>query len=147
MKLSVIIPAAGASTRFDQGRALAHLVGRPLLLRTVEIFSRRQEVFQIIVAGPPDSMDAFKERFAAGLGFRRGMAGGEDRWETVSNALAAVDETATHVPFTMLLALVSDEVLDRSSAAQRLDAVVPVVSISSTLRDRSFFEDRCRRGW
>ena len=55
------------------------LAGRPLLLRTVEIFSRRQEVFQIIVAGPPDSMDAFKERFGAGLGFHGValVAGGE----------------------------------------------------------------------
>lgn len=141
MKLSVIIPAAGASTRFGSGDKLSvDLAGRPLLLRTVEIFSRRQEVFQIIVAGPPDSMDAFKERFGAGLGFH-GVAlvagGREDRWETVSNALAAVDETATHVAVhDAARPLVSDEVLDRIfTAAQRLDAVVPVVSISSTLKE------------
>ena len=101
MKVAVIIPAAGASTRFDAGDKLAaDLGGRPLLLRTVEIFTRREEVGQIIVAGPPDGLDAFKERFGAGLGFHgvQLVEGGRDaRWETVRNALAVVADNCTHV--------------------------------------------------
>ena len=140
MKLSIIIPAAGASTRFSSGDKLsADLGGRPLLLRTVEIFTRRQEVTQIIVAGPPDSMDSFKDRFGAGLGFHGVVlvpGGREDRWETVRNALHAVEESSTHVAIhDAARPLVSDEVLDRIfMAAQHLDAVVPVVPVSSTLK-------------
>ena len=135
MKLSVIIPAAGASTRFASGDKLsADLGGRPLLLRTVEIFTRRQEVDQIIVAGPPDGMDAFKDRFGAGLGFH-GVTlvpgGREDRWETVRHALSAVKESSTHVAVhDAARPLVSDEMLDRVFMASRhLDAVVPVVPV------------------
>ena len=141
MKLSVIIPAAGASTRFGSGDKLsADLGGRPLLLRAIEIFSRRQEVVQIIVAGPPDAMDAFKDRFGAGLGFHgiTLVAGGrEDRWETVRNALEAVEDSATHVAVhDAARPLVSDEMLDRIfMASERLDAVVPVVAVSSTLKE------------
>lgn len=140
MKLSIIIPAAGASTRFNSGDKLsADLGGRPLLLRTVEIFTRRQEVDQIIVAGPPDGMEAFKERFGAGLGFH-GVTlvpgGREDRWETVRHALGAVKESSTHVAVhDAARPLVSDEMLDRVfMASQQLDAVVPVVPVSSTLK-------------
>ncbi|MEE2908239.1 MAG: IspD/TarI family cytidylyltransferase [Planctomycetota bacterium] len=141
MKVAVIIPAAGASTRFDAGDKLAaDLGGRPLLLRTVEIFTRREEVGQIIVAGPPDGLDGFKERFGAGLGFHgvQLIEGGRDaRWETVRNALSAVAEDCTHVAIhDAARPLVSDEVLDRVfMAAGKLEAVVPVLAISSTLKE------------
>ncbi len=72
-----------------------------MLVRTVEAFSRRSEVRQIIVAGPPgDSFEAFTDRFGPVLGFHGVLVvpGGEqDRWETVSLALAQVSPEATHV--------------------------------------------------
>ncbi|MDG2423078.1 MAG: IspD/TarI family cytidylyltransferase [Phycisphaerales bacterium] len=141
MKIAVIIPAAGSSTRFDGGDKLAaDLGGRPLLLRTVEAFTRRDEVGQIIVAGPPDGLDAFKDRFGAGLGFHgvNLVEGGKvDRWETVRNALAAVSSECTHVAVhDAARPLVSDQMLDRVfMAAGKLGAVVPVLAMSSTLKE------------
>ena len=70
MNVSVIIPAAGLSARFGSFNKLNQEVGgRPLLMRTVELFTKRQEVGSIIVAGPPDSFDEFKGKYGASLGF------------------------------------------------------------------------------
>ena len=56
MNVCVIIPAAGRSDRFGTADKLAQdLGGRPLLMRTVELFTKREEVNSILVAAPPDS--------------------------------------------------------------------------------------------
>ena len=150
MKLSVIIPAAGASTRFGSGDKLSvDLAGRPLLLRTVEIFSRRQEVFQIIVAGPPDSMDAFKEDSAVSAFMAWHLWRGVERIDgDRQQRTRSRDETATHVAVHILLALWSQmkswiESSRQPSGWMRLFPSSPF----RPLGDRSFFEDRCRRGW
>ncbi|MBL8990825.1 MAG: 2-C-methyl-D-erythritol 4-phosphate cytidylyltransferase [Phycisphaerae bacterium] len=156
MRLAVIIPAAGASTRFAQTAArelgLApdaparskldeDLGGRPVLQRTVELFQHVPEVASIIVAGPadPSSMAAFRDRYADKLGLLgvRICAGGRDhRYQTVANALALVPQDCTHVavhdaarPCTPaeLIARVID-------AAREHDAVVPGVDVSDTLK-------------
>ena len=58
MNITVILPAAGMSSRFGSDKLSSDLGGRPLLVRTVEAFTRRSEVQQIIVAGPAG--DAFE---------------------------------------------------------------------------------------
>jgi 2-C-methyl-D-erythritol 4-phosphate cytidylyltransferase len=137
----VILPAAGGSNRFSDGDKLAtDLGGRPLLLRTVEVFSRRGEVVQIIVAGPAGEMDRFNDRFGAALAFHgvQVVEGGRiDRWESVRNALALVDEACTHVAVhDAARPLVNDDLLDRLfSAAETLEAVIPVLSMTSTLKE------------
>ena len=60
MKLAVIIPAAGKSTRYGERDKLAEdLDGRPLLLRTVEFFTKREDISQIIVVGPQQGFEDF----------------------------------------------------------------------------------------
>ena len=98
MKICTIIPAAGSSRRFGLGDKLSQdLGGRALLLRTVELFTRREEVASIIVAAPPEeeAFERFRDRYGAQLGFHgvRIVAGGRvERWETVQRALDAVPE-------------------------------------------------------
>jgi len=140
MNVCVIIPAAGRSSRFAGGDKLGQdLGGRALLLRTVELFTKRDEVRSIIVAAPPDGMEEFGMRYGAQLGFHgvQIVEGGRvERWETVRNALAAVPEDATHIaihdaarPCTPM------DLLDRVfEAAQLLDAVIPVTPIHATVK-------------
>lgn len=139
MNLCVIIPAAGASRRYGSDKLTQDLGGRSLLLRTVELFTKRDEVKSIVVAAPPDALDEFRDRYGAQLGFHgvRIVEGGKaERWETVRNALAAVPAEATHVaihdaarPATPM------ELLDRVFEAARVfDAVVPGVSIHATVK-------------
>lgn len=140
MNVCVIIPAAGRSARFGESDKLNQdLGGRPLLIRTVELFSKRDEVQQILVGAPPDQLQAFRERYAATLGFLGAtvVQGGRiERWETVRNALVEVAEGATHIavhdaarPGTSTALL--DRIFD---AASSRPAVVPGVMLTSTVK-------------
>lgn len=140
MKVCVIIPAAGKSERFGSADKLAQdLGGRPLLMRSVELFTKRQEVSSIIVAAPPDTIDEFRDRYGAALGFHGAqiVAGAKvERWETVKNALSAVPEDCTHIAVhDAARPAVDKSLLDRIFEAGRsLDAVVPAVSITATVK-------------
>jgi 2-C-methyl-D-erythritol 4-phosphate cytidylyltransferase len=143
MEVCVIIPAAGRSRRFGESDKLSQdLGGRPLLIRTVELFAKRDEVRSIIVAGPPqppEEFNAFRERYGATLGFHgaKVVPGGRDhRWETVQAALAQAPEDATHIAVhDAARPGASKELLDRLfEAAALLKAVVPAVEISATVK-------------
>src|SRR5436190_22452113 len=142
MNVCVIIPAAGKSRRFGESDKLAQdLGGRTVLLRTVEIFAKRDEVRSIIVAGPAGAEEfaEFKNRYGPTLGFHgaRVVEGGRDhRWETVRNAVNAVPDDATHVAVhDAARPGVSKDVLDRVfDAARKLPAVIPVVPVAATLK-------------
>lgn len=156
MRLAVIIPAAGASTRFaqiaarEQGLASdaparskldEDLGGRPVLQRTVELFQHVPEVATIIVAGPADpaAMASFRERYADKLGLLgvRLCAGGKDhRYQTVANALALVPDDCTHVAVhDAARPCASAELIARViDAAREHEAVVPGVDVADTLK-------------
>ena len=92
--IGVIIPAAGSSSRFGQKDKLSEDVGgRPLLIRTVEFFTKCDAVRDIVVAGPPQQIDDFKEKFAPTLSFHgvkivEGDA--QSRALSVLNALSSI---------------------------------------------------------
>ncbi len=140
MRVTAIVPAAGASTRFGSDKLAHDLGGRPVLVRTVEALSRRPEVVQIIVAGPPGRFDAFKDRYGPVLGFHGAVVvqGSDvDRWDTVRLALAHVDDASTHVAVhDAARPCVSEVMLDRLfEAAATLDAVIPALAVSSTVKE------------
>jgi len=140
MRICAIIPAAGASRRFGAGDKLAQdLGGRSLLLRTVELFTKREEVTSIVVAAPPDDLDGFREKYGAPLSFHgvRIVPGGRvERWETVKLALAAVPDDATHVAVhDAARPGASDELIDRVLEAAKVHpAVIPGLTITSTVK-------------
>lgn len=140
MKLAVIIPAAGSSTRFGFGDKLSQdLGGRPILMRAVEAFTKREETVAILVAAPPDDLDGFKERYGSQLSFHGAMivpGGRTERWESVKNALDSIPDEATHVAIhDAARPNVTPELLDRViDAAMVHDAVIPAIRISSTLK-------------
>ncbi len=158
-QFAVIIPAAGLGKRFageaDQsGDALEHtsqpainkiereLAGRPVFLRSIELFAARSDVSQIVVAVNPDAVDAFKFKYEDRLSVYDVsiVAGGRtERWETVQRALDALDDIApdcTHVAVhDAARPLTSDAVIDRVfRAAARFDAVIPAMPVSGTLK-------------
>lgn len=140
MRIGVIIAAAGRSTRFGERDKLSQdLGGRPVLLRTVEAFTKRDEVVAIVVAAPPDDIEGFRARFGPALGFNgaRIVEGGRiERWESIQRALAAIPDDVTHIavhdgarPF------VSTELLSRVfAAAEVAPAVIPGIPVRDTLK-------------
>lgn len=147
MKLAVIIPAAGASTRFSAGsdaeikrsKLDEDLGGIPVLHRTVDLFVKRDDVHTVIVAGPYDAYDAFMLRHADKLGLlgcKVCRGGKTHRWETVKAALEHVPEDCTHVAVHDAARPAAPvEMIDRVfAAAQKYGAVIPGVDVPDTLK-------------
>ena len=95
--MSVILPAAGRSTRFGDKREkkqFAMLEGRPLWLHAAERFVNRQEVCQTLVVIPPEDEEFFLAKFgstAALMGIEV-VLGGPERCHSVERALERVRE-------------------------------------------------------
>src|ERR1043165_8187924 len=153
MKLAVIIPAAGFSSRYaealkaetatDLARSKLDedLGGRPVLQRTVELFTNLDVVSAIIVAGPaePQAFAEFKQRYADKLGLlgvKLCQGGKTHRYETVSAALALIGEDITHVAVhDAARPCAPPELLDRLiDAAGKYAAVIPGIDVPDTLK-------------
>ncbi|MFT5422930.1 MAG: 2-C-methyl-D-erythritol 4-phosphate cytidylyltransferase [Phycisphaerales bacterium] len=157
MNISIIIPAAGSSSRYNndpsregeepRSKLDEDLAGRPVLQRTVELFNKRPEVGQILVAGPheKEAFEAFCSRHAdklAILGVTIVRGGPTHRYQSVQAALAHISDDATHVAIhDAARPGTPDEMLDRVfAAAERHAAVVPVLEIADTVKRAEAFE-------
>lgn len=140
MRIGVIIAAAGKSARFGAGDKLSQdLGGRPVLLRTVEAFTKRDEVAAIVVAGPPDDMEGFRARFGPALGFNGAKiveGGRTERWESIARAIQALPDDITHIAVhDGARPCVGNDLLGRIfAAAEVAPAVVPGVPVRDTLK-------------
>ncbi len=146
LNISVILPAAGAGSRFTRGQAGMGpskvemvLANKPVFLHAVDLFVKRSDVGRVIVAVSPQQLDDFRFRWGDKLGFLgvKVVAGGEkERWETVANALEAVDEDATHIAVhDAARPLVTDKLIDRVfEAAAKYPAVIPGCDVGATLK-------------
>lgn len=100
-KFAVIIPAAGAGKRFggDVKKPFAQLDNRPVFIRSIELFISRDDVCQVILTVSPEDYDVVREKYAANLMFMnvKLVKGGAERFESVRNALDAVDPEAEYI--------------------------------------------------
>jgi 2-C-methyl-D-erythritol 4-phosphate cytidylyltransferase len=156
MTIAVIIPAAGASSRFSESASAElgaeisrskldeELGGRPVLQRTVELFTKHPDVTLIVVAGPADkaAFAEFKSRHADKLGLlgvRLCQGGARHRYETVANALKLVpaDGGITHIAVhDAARPCATMDLIERvfAAAAQGHNAVVPGLDVPDTLK-------------
>jgi len=147
MNVAVIIPAAGASSRYKAqspaGRSkLDESLGdRPVLQRTVELFTKRDDVRMIIVAAPVDdeARADFDDKHAdklAILGATIVPGGRTHRYESVGAALAHVPDDATHVAVhDAARPAAPPELIDRLfDAASKHPAVIPGFPVNDTLK-------------
>ncbi len=139
MHAAMIVAAGGSSRRFGSGDKLGQdLGGRPLLVRTVESLSKHDAVREIIVAGPAEGFDEFRDRYGPTLGFlgARVVAGGAERWASVRNAVGEVSGDATHIAVhDAARPNLRPRLLDRLfDAAANHDAVIPVTPVADTIK-------------
>jgi 2-C-methyl-D-erythritol 4-phosphate cytidylyltransferase len=99
MKVIAIIPAAGLGTRMAPpgkkglpSKQFFEINGTPILIHTLRVFARNQQVSRIIVALRKNEMEQFTRRMEAEkLAAKVGLVeGGERRQDSVANALAAL---------------------------------------------------------
>lgn len=96
MKVYAIIPAAGLGTRMAAGKAAApskqftQLAGQPILIHTLRRFSECPQVDRIYVALRKNELAGFQKRLneESFAGRVELVTGGENRQESVANALA-----------------------------------------------------------
>ncbi len=146
MNLAVIIPAAGASSRYTNSGGVRHkleedIAGRAVLYRSLEIFTVRDDVHSIVVAGPHDeaAFEEFREHHGPKLGFygAKLCRGGKDhRYESVQAAIAQLDSECTHVAIhDAARPCASQRLVDRVlEAAQLHDAVIPAIAVGDTVK-------------
>ena len=97
-KVSVIICAAGASSRFggDRKKPFVDISGRAAVIRSIEYFAERDDVCQVIAAISPEDEEIVKVKWGAALAFNgvKLCFGGAERFETVAKALELVKDEA-----------------------------------------------------
>jgi 2-C-methyl-D-erythritol 4-phosphate cytidylyltransferase len=100
-KFAVILPAAGKSTRFrdKEKKPFAALDGRPVWLRTAELFVSRDDVCQCILVIDPSDEEMVKRKYGANMAFLNIslVHGGSERFESVANALKTVKDDVDFV--------------------------------------------------
>jgi len=145
-RAAVIIPAAGSASRYTSTGGLRHkleedLAGRPVLHRSVELFSTRPDVASIIVAGPhdPEAFEDFRQRHGPKLGFLGAalcQGGKVHRYESVKAALALVPEDCTHIAVhDAARPCASPRLIERVfEAARAHEAVIPAIPLADTLK-------------
>ncbi|MBT3198781.1 MAG: 2-C-methyl-D-erythritol 4-phosphate cytidylyltransferase [Phycisphaerales bacterium] len=96
--VSVILPAAGSGKRFgaETNKIFHQLDGREIFLRTIDLFSGRDEVRQILLIASAGDIAELSARFGAeleSLGVEL-VQGGAERSDSVRNALAKLAPSA-----------------------------------------------------
>jgi len=137
-----IVAAAGYGQRLGAKRAkqFLDLAGEPVLIRTLRHFEECPHVDQIIVALPEEEKDPFTQLASA---FRLKkiahlIAGGEERQESVYNALQVVPREHTEIivvhdgvrPF-----VTSEEIARVIEAARAVGAAILAVPASDTVKE------------
>jgi 2-C-methyl-D-erythritol 4-phosphate cytidylyltransferase len=138
---SVILPAAGRSSRFGGDKLLAPLAGRPVLAHTLAAFLDRDDVAAIVIPAKAGGLNAFPDAPAP---LRKLLAdpritvctGGATRAQSVRSGLRktppGVEWVAVH---DAARPLVSRGLIDRTlAAAVRHGAAVPAMPVSLTVK-------------
>ena len=98
---AVILPAAGRSSRFHdkEKKPFANLDGRAVWLRAAELFIARGDVVQCLIVIDKGDEEMVRRRYGANLAFMNVqlVLGGAERFESVANALKAVQPQAEFV--------------------------------------------------
>ena len=137
--VAVLVPAAGAGLRLGPGgpKALRLLAGEPLLVHAIRRVAAAPSVRLIVVAAPAAEVEAVRELLAP-VAPVTVVAGGAERQESVSLALAAVPaEIGIVLVHDAARALTPPQLIESVAAAVRQGhpAVIPVLPVIDTIKE------------
>jgi 2-C-methyl-D-erythritol 4-phosphate cytidylyltransferase len=139
-KFAVIVPAAGRSSRFrdKEKKPFTNLDGRAVWLRTVEHFVARRDVVQCVIVVAREDQEMFRRRYGANLAFMnvRIADGGAERFESVANGLAVVQEDAEFIAVhDAARPCITEALIDAVfTRAEQTGAAVLAVAVSDTVK-------------
>ncbi len=132
-RFAVILPAAGQSARFGRDKLQEQLNGRTVLQRSLDAFTHRKDVAQIVLA----TSTAAQSEAPGGIDARIAQCtGGNCRAQTVLNALSAVDVSIEWIAVhDAARPLISQQLIDRTlEAAIEHGAAVPAMPVHLTIK-------------
>ena len=136
----VIICAAGASTRFGGNRKkpFVDVGGRAAFLRSIEFFANRDDVGQILLAISKEDEELMEIKWGPNLKFFnvKTCIGGEERSETVQNALALIKDEIEFVAVhdAVRCCLTQKWIDDCFAAAPKTGAAILAAPVVATLK-------------
>ena len=143
-RFTLILPAAGTSSRFGSNKLLASLGGETVFSRTLSAFLDHPSLAGVVVSSQhPNALrqasiktlDKFEAR---GIPVQF-VAGGDCRAQSVANAAAAAPEDVEWLAIhDAARPLVSRELVDRTiEAADGYGAAAPALAVTSTVKQTS----------
>jgi 2-C-methyl-D-erythritol 4-phosphate cytidylyltransferase len=138
--IAVIVPAAGKSTRFGgrEKKPFVSLDGRPIWLRSAEMFWKRDDVSKVYLVIAPNDREEFRGRFGHLLAFANAevVAGGDERFDSVANALALIPDSVELVAIHDAVRPLTPHSLidDVFSAAKKHGAAMLAMPVADTLK-------------
>jgi 2-C-methyl-D-erythritol 4-phosphate cytidylyltransferase len=140
-KVGVIICAAGASKRFGGKRKkpFVDVDGRAVFLRSVEIFSSREDVKQILLAIAPEDEELVNVKWGPNLKFYNVKIcfGGAERFDTVQKGLELIkDDIELIAVHDAVRCCVKEEWIDKVIAeAAKTGAAILACPVIATLKE------------
>jgi 2-C-methyl-D-erythritol 4-phosphate cytidylyltransferase len=137
---AVILPAAGQSSRFKdkEKKPFAQLDGRAVWLRAAELFVAREDVCQCLIVIAKSDQEMFRRRYGPNMAFMNILIvdGGNERFESVANALAIVKPEADFVAIhDAVRPCVTEEQVDAVFAkAEKTGAALLAAPVRDTLK-------------
>lgn len=154
-KVGVIICAAGASRRFGEKRKkpFVDVDGRAVFLRSVEIFSGRDDVKQILLAISPEDEELVNVKWGVNLKFFNTQVcfGGDERFDTVQKSLELIkDDIELVAVHDAVRCCIKEEWIDKviAEAAKSGAAILacPVVATLKEVKDKVIIKTIDRAG-
>jgi 2-C-methyl-D-erythritol 4-phosphate cytidylyltransferase len=138
--VAAIICAAGASSRFGGKRkkAFVDVAGRAVFLRSVELFSNRDDVKQVLLGIAPEDEELVSVKWGPNLKFFDVsiFLGGAERFDTVKKGIELINDDIDLIAVhDACRCCVTEEIIDSTiTAAARSGAALPVCPITATVK-------------
>jgi 2-C-methyl-D-erythritol 4-phosphate cytidylyltransferase len=138
--VAAIICAAGASSRFGGKRkkAFVDVAGRAVFLRSVELFSNRDDVKQVLLGIASDDEELVSVKWGPNLKFFNVsiFLGGTERFDTVNKGIELVkDDIDLIAVHDACRCCVTEEMIDSTiAAAVESGAAIPACPVTATVK-------------
>jgi 2-C-methyl-D-erythritol 4-phosphate cytidylyltransferase len=138
--VAAIICAAGPGTRFGSKRRkqLVEVAGRAVFLRSIELFSDRDDVKQILLGIAKEDEEIVKVTWGAKLSFFhvKTFFGGQERFDTIIKALELVKDDIELVAVHDACRCCATEqlVTDTIAKAAETGAAIPAAPVTATVK-------------
>jgi len=138
--VAAIICAAGPGKRFGGKRKkqFVDVAGRAVFLRSVEMFSNRNDTKQVLLGIAPDDEELVNVKWGPNLKFFnvKFFFGGNERFDTVSKGLELINDDIDLVAVhDACRCCVTEKLIDRTiAAAAKTGAAIPACSVTATIK-------------